>query len=70
MSITGSLPRKWSMPQDLRLVEHLVELGVERPRRGEVVAERLLDHDPRALGQPGVVRGRGRLPNSDGGISR
>ena len=33
-------------PEDLRLVEHLEHLRVELARRGEVVAERLLDHDP------------------------
>ena len=30
------------------------QLGVERPRRVEVVAEGLLDHDPGVLGQPGL----------------
>ena len=35
-------------------LEHLAELGVERPGRLEVVAEGLLDHDPRVLGQAGV----------------
>ena len=34
-------------PEHLRLVEHVEHLGVELARRGEVVAERLLDHDPR-----------------------
>ena len=37
----------------------------------EVVAERLLDHDPGALGEPGVVQAaRTTSANSDGGISR
>ena len=42
-------------PQDLLLVEHLAEFGVERARRFEVVAEGLLDHDVGVLGQPGVA---------------
>ena len=33
-------------PVDLVLPEHRGELGAERPRGVEVVAERLLDHDP------------------------
>ena len=34
--------------EDLRLLEHLEQLGIELACRSEVVAERLLDHDPRA----------------------
>ena len=42
-------------PEDLLLVEHLVQLGVERDGRGEVGAERLLHDDPAALDQAGVA---------------
>ena len=38
-------------PVELGLVEVLVDLLVERARRGEVVPERLLDHHARRLGQ-------------------
>ena len=34
--------------EDLRLLEDLEQLGIELACRSEVVAERLLDHDPRA----------------------
>ena len=40
------LPEVVVDPVDLVLVEVLGELRVQRPRRGEVVAERLLHHDP------------------------
>ena len=33
-------------PEHLRLVEHSQYLRVQLPRRSQVVAERLLDHDP------------------------
>ena len=33
-------------PEDLGFVEHLQQLGVELPGGGEVIPERLLDHDP------------------------
>src|SRR5581483_2842105 len=36
--------------EDLRLAEHLVQGRIERPRRREVAAERLLDDDARASG--------------------
>ena len=39
---------------DLRLLEHLVQLLVELARRGEIVAERLLDHEAGALGDAGL----------------
>ena len=42
-------------PVDLRLVEDLEELVVQLASAGEVVAERLLDHDPAAVGEPRVV---------------
>ena len=41
-------------PEDLRLVDVLVQVGGEGPRRLEVVAERLLDDDPAVLGETGV----------------
>ena len=47
------LPQEVVDPVQLRLVDVAVDLDVERLRRGHVVAERLLDHDPRVLGQPG-----------------
>ena len=42
-------------PVDLRLVEDLEELVVQLASAGGVVAERLLDHDPAAVGEPRVV---------------
>ena len=42
--------------------EHLVQRAVERPRRGEVAPERLLDDDARILS-----RSRARQPLNDGG---
>ena len=41
-------------PEDLLLVEDLVQLGVERSGAGEVGAERLLHDDPAALDQAGL----------------
>ena len=41
-------------PEDLRLVDVLVQVGGERPSRIEVVAERLLDDDPAVLGETGI----------------
>ena len=38
-------------PEDLLLVEDLVQRGVQRPRAGQVGAERLLHDDPGALDQ-------------------
>ena len=40
-------------PEDLCLFEHAVQGLVERSRGGEIVAERLLDDQPRALGETG-----------------
>ena len=48
------LPEEVVDPVQLRLVEVLVDLVVELAGRGEVVSERLLDDDARALGQPGL----------------
>ena len=45
------LPQEVVDPVELGLVEVLVDLLGERPGRGEVVAEGLLDHDARVLGQ-------------------
>ena len=42
-------------PEDLLLVEHLVQRGVERPRRRQVGAEGLFHDDPAALDQLGLV---------------
>jgi hypothetical protein len=46
-------------PVKLRLVDVLVDPVGELPRRGEVVAERLLHHDPPAPDQPGVAQAPG-----------
>ena len=43
-------------PVELRLVDGLVQLAGELPRRRQVVAERLLHHDPGVLGQARVVQ--------------
>ena len=43
--------------QDLILGEHGPQVPVEPPGRREVVAERLLDHHPRAAGQAGLGQG-------------
>ena len=42
-------------PQDLVFVEHLAQRRLELFGRCEVVAERLLEDHPRAVGQPGVA---------------
>jgi hypothetical protein len=42
-------------PEDLLLVEDLVQLPVQLSGRGEVGAERLLHDDPAALDQIGVA---------------
>jgi len=39
--------------EDLLLADRTMQLRRQRPRRGEVVPERLLNHDTRVLGQPG-----------------
>ena len=44
-------------PEDLLLLEHLVQLGVERDGRGVVGAERLLHDDPAALDEAGLGDG-------------
>ncbi len=46
------LPEEVVDPVQLGLVEVLVDLVVERPRRGQVVAEGLLHDDARALDEP------------------
>ena len=53
--LEAHLPEVVVDPVELRLVEVLVQLGRERARRDEVVAERLLDDDARVRGQAGVV---------------
>ncbi len=59
------LPEEVVDPVDLRLVEGLVELGVERLGRRQVDAERLLHDDPAALDELRLVEGlhhrQGRL---------
>ncbi len=49
--LQSELPEEVIDAADLTLVEVLPKVGVERPRRGEIVPERLLDHHPRALEQ-------------------
>ena len=56
------LPEEVVDPVELLLVQVDLELGLQRPRRLEVVAERLLDHDARVLGQ--ARRRPGRRPPS------
>ena len=51
--LEAHLPQEVVDAQELRLVDHRVQLGSERARGGEVVAERLLDDDARVLGEPG-----------------
>ena len=69
--LEAHLPEEVVDPVDLRLVEVLVELGGERPRRGLVVAERLLDDHPgRASVSPASARPLTTVPNRNGGISR
>ena len=48
------LPEEVVDPEELRLVDVLVQLGGERAGRREVVPERLLDDDARVLRQAGV----------------
>ena len=57
-------------PEDLRLVDVLVQLGGERPCRLEVVAERLLDDDPGVLGEAGIREALHDRREQAGGISR
>ena len=66
-------------PEDLLLVEDLVQLGVERPGAGEVGAERLLHDDPRVLdaapprrsgGPSAGRRSAGRSGSGGGGARR
>ena len=70
---TDSLPRKWSMRKMLRLVEDGVERGVERLRRREVGAERLLGDHAGAGGQPGGAEhgdDAGRRRRRDGEVEQ
>ncbi len=53
--LRGLLAQEVVDAEDLLLVEHLVQLGVERHGRGEIGAERLLHDDPAALDQIGVA---------------
>ena len=66
-------------PEDLRLVTAGGENGVQGPRRFQVIADRLLDHDPRPIAiarQPGLTeifwnfakhtRRRGHIENAAG----
>ena len=49
---TGSRPEPVVHPVDRLLGEVLVDRSVQRLRGSQVVAERLLHHDPRLRGQP------------------
>ena len=49
--LDGHLPEEVVDPVELRLVDQRVQLGVEGACGGEVVAERLLDDDPRIRGE-------------------
>ena len=49
--LDGHLSEEVVDPVELRLVDQRVQLGVEGARGREVVAERLLDDDPRVLGE-------------------
>ena len=69
--VEAELPEEVVDPEELLLVDHAVQLPRERLGRGEVVPERLLDHDPRAARQPGAAElPRRPTSNSDGGVSR
>ncbi len=65
-------------PEDLRLLEHLEQLGIELAGGREVVAERLLDHDPdvragrpcRARRRRACRRSAGRTPARSTGRRR
>ena len=52
--LDAHLPEVVVDPVQLRLVDVLVQLGRECVRRLEIVSERLLDYDPRAVRQAGV----------------
>ena len=68
--LQAHLPEVVVDPVELRLVDVLVQLGGERARGGEVVAERLLDDDARGLRQAGLGEPWTTVPNRNGGISR
>ena len=50
--VEAELPEEVVDPEELVLLDHAVQLPRERLGRGEVVPERLLDHDPRPARQP------------------
>jgi hypothetical protein len=52
--LEAHLPEEVVDPVELVLGDVLMQLVGQRPGRGLVVAERLLDHHPRRRGQPGV----------------
>ncbi len=64
------LPEVVVDPEELRLVDVLVQLGGELARGGAVVAERLLDDDARVRRQARVVEALDHGAEQDGGISR
>ena len=64
------LPEVVVDPQELRLVDVLVQLRGEVARGLEVVPERLLDDDAGVLRQAGVGSPWTTRPNRNGGISR
>ena len=57
-------------PEDVALVERAEQDPVELARRGEVLAERLLDDDAGAVAQPDCASCSTTGPNSGGGIAR
>ena len=63
--LDGHLPEEVVDPVELRLVDERVQFGVQRASRSEVVTERLLDDDPRVLGET-----RLRQPADDGAEER
>ena len=64
------LPEEVVDPEDLFVVQHQEEPLVELAGRSQVVAERLLDHDPGAIRQPGAADLLDDRANSDGGVAR
>src|SRR5688572_2634324 len=55
------LAEKMIDAENLRLVEHLTEAAVERPRGFQIATERFLHYDPRAAGTAGFAQPRHHL---------
>ena len=68
--LEAHLPEVVVDPVQLRLVDVLVQLVGQLAGGGAVVAERLLDHDPRRLVSPASASPLTTVPNRNGGISR